>query len=64
MGSIGLGHMMARKKLAIALEALEEIRTTQGKTCAIYEICEHVACDSSYAAWAIADKALHDMEEV
>ncbi len=56
--------MKPHKKLVIALQALEEIRTTQGKTCAIYEICEHVACDSSYAAWAIADKALNEIEKV
>ena len=38
--------------------ALAEIRDTQGKVCSEYETCDHVACRSSYAAWAIADKAL------
>ena len=63
-----MGHVMARKtarkKLAVALQALEDIRESQGKVCPIFEICEHTACNSSYAAWAIADKALHEIEEV
>lgn len=45
-------------QLEFAIKALEEIRNTQGKVCEIYEICEHVACSSSYASWAIADQAL------
>lgn len=39
-------------------EALVEIRTTQGKVCEEYELCTHRACASSYASWAIAEKAL------
>ena len=38
-------------------EALREVKT-EGKVCAEFEICEHVACQSSYSAWAIADAAL------
>jgi len=42
----------------IAIKALEEIRDTQGKVCQEFEICDCVGCKSSYASWAIADKAL------
>ena len=38
--------------------ALTEIRVTQGLVCDVYELCTHVACQSSYASWAIADRAL------
>lgn len=41
-----------------AVDALEQIRTQEGNVCDQYEICEHVACQSSYGAWAIADAAL------
>lgn len=37
--------------------ALQEIRK-EGKVCSTYETCRHVACASSYRAWAIADEAL------
>lgn len=43
-------------------KALEEIRNTQGKVCAEFEICKHVACKSSCASWFIADKALKEVE--
>jgi hypothetical protein len=39
--------------------ALQEIRDTQGKVCTGYELCDHIACQSSYTAWVIADTALH-----
>lgn len=39
-------------------EALANIRENEGKVCAEYELCTHPACKSSYAAWAIASKAL------
>jgi hypothetical protein len=39
-------------------DALHKIRTREGKVCDHYEICEHRACQSSYAAWAIADAAV------
>jgi hypothetical protein len=38
-----------------AVEALRAIHA-EGKVCAEYEVCEHRACRSSYAAWAIADR--------
>lgn len=38
--------------------ALVEIRDHQGAVCDNYEHCNHAACDSSYASWSIADKAL------
>lgn len=39
--------------------ALEEIRRDAGRVCARFGLCDHDACISSYAAWVIADKALH-----
>ncbi len=51
--------MKYHDRYKIAIAALKDI-----------EICEHVACNSSckvcsiFAAWAIADKALHEIEEV
>ena len=50
-------------KLAIAVKALEEIKNTQGKVCEEFEICKHIACQSSCGSWMIADKALKDIEE-
>jgi hypothetical protein len=38
--------------------ALNEIKSEQGKVCADYETCDHVACRSSYTSWTIADQAL------
>ncbi len=40
--------------------ALEEIKRDQGRVCENFELCMHTACQSSYAAWAIADKALSE----
>lgn len=52
---IGNGAMIEADQLR---EALEQIRLVAGKVCDSYETCDHPACQSSYAAWAIADKAL------
>jgi hypothetical protein len=41
-----------------AVDALEKIKSEEGKVCDQYEMCEHRACQSSYGAWAIADAAL------
>lgn len=41
-----------------AHNAVLEIRAREGMVCDKYESCEHVACRSSYAAWAAADAAL------
>jgi hypothetical protein len=48
----------AAARIAALEEALQEIKTTQGKVCDNFELCTHVACRSSYASWAIADAAL------
>lgn len=40
--------------------ALQEIKDTQGEVCDNFELCDHRACRSSYAAWAIADEALNE----
>ena len=42
-------------RLGAADAVIREIRDRCGKVCETYEICEHVACQSSYTAWAIAD---------
>ncbi|MBW1799587.1 MAG: hypothetical protein JRJ85_02550 [Deltaproteobacteria bacterium] len=51
-------QMTDSKKLAIAIKALKTIRDSQGKVCEQYELCNHPSCKSSYASYAIADKAL------
>ena len=38
--------------------ALQRIKSECGRVCATFEICTHVACQSSVAAWMIADAAL------
>lgn len=38
--------------------ALSEIWSQHGNVCPEYETCDHTSCQSSYAAWAIADRAL------
>lgn len=38
--------------------ALRAIRDGEGKVCEEFETCNHLACDSSYGAWTIADGAL------
>ncbi len=49
--------------LRITVEALKEIKDTQGKVCNNFELCHHRACQSSYSSWAIADKALRDISK-
>lgn len=50
--------------LEIAISALKEIKETQGRVCNVFELCDHKACRSSYSSWAIADKALKDIESL
>ena len=38
--------------------ALRRIKAECGRVCANFELCTHVACQSSVAAWMIADAAL------
>ena len=40
--------------------ALVYIRDHLGQVCEVYEVCAHAACASSYAAWAISDRALKE----
>ena len=44
------------------VEALEEIKRDQGYVCQDFELCTHESCRSSYTSWAIADKALAQLE--
>lgn len=53
-----------REKLRIAVKALREIRDAQGRVCSNFELCKHVACQSSYSSWVISDKALGEIEEI
>ena len=41
--------------------ALREIRATRGHVCEQYDICRHVACEDSHAAWEISDQALREV---
>jgi hypothetical protein len=50
-----------RQRTERAEAALREIREAQGRVCAEYDTCQHIACQSSYAAWAIADAALAEV---
>ena len=43
------------------LAALQNIRDHEGKVCGEFEVCRHRGCNSSYAAWDIADQALRDV---
>jgi hypothetical protein len=52
-----LGPYVPAEQLQGAVKALEAIRR-EGKVCDEYEVCEHRACQSSYTAWAIADRYL------
>ena len=47
-----------RERAERAEAALARIKEAAGKVCEQYEICEHPACESTYAAWAIADEYL------
>ncbi len=44
--------------VALMLRALQTIKRDEGKVCDQYESCMHLACSSSYSAWAIADSTL------
>lgn len=50
-------------KLAIAVKALKEIEQNYGQVCEEFEICKHVACQSSVSCWMVADKALKEIGE-
>jgi len=53
-----LAHDAAlRAELDRVRTALEEIKEKEGRVCEEFELCRHVACASSYAAWQIADAA-------
>ncbi len=49
------------RSLRIATDALKEIRDKEGWVCENFALCNHSACQSSYSSWAIADKALKDI---
>lgn len=50
--------------LLTAIKALLEIQEKYGKVCSAYETCNHKSCESSYSAWACADEALTELEDV
>lgn len=47
----------------IAVDALKDIRKNEGKVCVDFELCKHVACQSSCSSWFIAEKALDKLNE-
>jgi hypothetical protein len=51
-----------KRNMKTAIDALQEIKK-QGKVCDDFEICSHPACQSSYAAWEIADTALRSLKD-
>lgn len=55
--------MSDKKKLKLALKALEYIVTNEGRVCDDYENCTHVACSSSYTSWNKAAQALREIRE-
>ena len=52
------GIQTLRAQHAALVAGLREIKNTQGKVCETYELCTHVACQSSYHSWSIADELL------
>lgn len=51
-----------KQELEAYRKSLQKIRDTCGQVCPEYEICLHDSCESSYAAWAIADEVLKKYE--
>lgn len=49
----------ARREQQRLRAALGAIRDQCGQVCERFEVCEHVACNASYQAWARADEALY-----
>lgn len=47
--------------LDIAKTALVTITEKHGRVCGEFELCKHIACNDSHAAWEIADEALSKM---
>ena len=49
--------------LITCAEALKQIKQEGGRVCDDFELCKHIACQSSYSSWMIADTALAQLEE-
>ena len=47
--------------LKVAVEALESIKNRPMQVCGGFEVCNHVGCNSSYTAFAMADRALREL---
>jgi hypothetical protein len=54
----------ARARVASLEADMRHIREVAGVVCDHYEVCQHPTCESSYAAWETADRALLDAEGV
>jgi len=48
-------------KVQMMFKALTEIKSDCGKVCEDFELCAHIACQSSVGAWIIADKVLTEI---
>lgn len=57
-------HPAPPTELEIYRAALETIKRDHGRVCPNFEICDHVSCSDSSAAWLIADAALNQAKEV
>lgn len=47
----------------IILNALKKIKDEEGQVCVNFELCTHIACRSSHAAWEIADSTLRKIKK-
>ncbi len=53
--------LAADEQLRLMVRALMRINFTEGHGCGNHPNCGHDGCKSSFAAWSIADKALHQI---
>jgi len=60
--SITAHDVAHRKRIKELEEAAEKIRDEEGHVCGAYEICNHIACESSYRSWVIANEVLSPKE--
>jgi len=62
MEGLLLDHKQQGRELCRLKAALREIKDKQGKVCSEFELCRHVACQSSVTSWMIADQALGEQK--
>jgi len=57
-GSGALQNAEYKYAVKVCMAAFKLIRKEYGKVCSGYEICTHGSCQSSHAAWVVADMML------